>query len=133
MVIIIGLLIGLLLGLFANVPIPSNLVPYLAVFTLVGLESLTGSYHAIQDKEFEPEKFLIEFFANITVAVLVTALGNQMKYDFSLVVSFIFAYRIFRNINFITRRFYLHYKDWRSSGADDQKSNQDGASKSETK
>lgn len=103
MLIIIGLLIGLLLGLFANIPLPASMVPYLAVFTLIGAEALTGSWKALQTDEFEPGKFLIEFAANVVIAALITALGNQMKYDFSMIVSFIFAYRLFRNISFISR------------------------------
>ncbi len=104
MLIIIGLLIGLLLGLFANIPLPASMVPYLAVFTLVGAEALTGSWNALQAGDFEPGKFLIEFAANVIIAALITALGNQMKYDFSLIVSFIFAYRLFRNISFMSRK-----------------------------
>ncbi|NLB27351.1 MAG: DUF1290 domain-containing protein [Clostridiaceae bacterium] len=104
MLIIIGLLIGLLLGLFANIPLPASMVPYLAVFTLVGAEALTGSWNSMQAGEFEPGKFLIEFAANIIIAALMTALGQQMKYDFALIVSFIFAYRLFRNISFMSRK-----------------------------
>ena len=128
MVVIIGLLIGLLLGLFSNVPIPSNLVPYLAVFTVVGIESLTSSYRALQQDEFEPEKFLIEFFANIVLAVLLTALGNQIKFDFALVVAFIFAYKIFRNVSLISRQIYLLWKAWRTGRSEEQKLEQTGDS-----
>lgn len=106
MLVIIGLLIGLLLGLFANIPLPASMVPYLAVFTLVGAEALTGSWNSMQAGEFEPGKFLIEFAANIIIAALMTALGQQMKYDFALIVSFIFAYRLFRNISFMSRKLY---------------------------
>ena len=106
MLILIGLLLGLLLGLFSNILLPASLVAYLAVFTLVGIEALTASWIAIREGNFIPGKFLIEFGANVLIAVLMTALGNQLKYDFSLIVSFIFAYRIFRNVSFLSRRFY---------------------------
>lgn len=110
MLIIFGLLVGLLFGLFTNIALPASLVPYLAVFTLVGIEALTGSWNSMQEGEFDPVRFLVEFAVNTAAAVLITALGNQMKYDFSMIVSFIFAYRIFRNINFITRKLYLDIK-----------------------
>lgn len=120
MLILIGLLVGLLIGLFVNVLLPASLVPFLAVLTLVGIESLTAAWNAVSEATFEAEKFLIEFFANALIAVLMTALGNQMKYDFSMVVSFIFAYRIFRNINFTTRKLYLRRKEKRSLGKEDK-------------
>lgn len=107
MLILIGLLLGLLLGLFSNILLPTSLVPYLAIFTLVGIEALTGSWIAFRQGEFIPGRFLIEISANLLVAALMTALGNQLKYDFSMIVSFIFAYRIFRNISHLSRRLYL--------------------------
>ena len=115
MLIIIGLLIGLLLGLFANIPLPASVVPYLAVFTLVGAEALTGSWNALQEGDFEPGKFLVEFAVNLVIAALITALGQQLKYDFSLIVAFIFAYRLFRNINFISRKLYMDIRDRRQN------------------
>jgi small basic protein len=110
MLIIIGLLIGLLLGLFANIPLPASMVPYLAIFSLIGAEALTGSWNAVREGKFESGSFLIEIAANLAVASLITALGNQMKYDFSLIVSFIFAYRLFRNVTFISRRLHKDVK-----------------------
>lgn len=110
MLIIIGLLLGLLFGLFANILVPASLVPYLAVFTLVGIEALTSSWKALREGQFEPDRFLIEFGTNSLIAFLMTALGIQLKYDFSLLVAFIFAYRIFRNVSYLTRRFYLWLK-----------------------
>lgn len=107
MLILIGLLLGLLLGLFSNILLPASLVPYLAVFTLVGAEALTGSWLAFKEGDFIPQKFLFEFTSNALIAALMAALGNQLKYDFSLIVSFIFAYRLFRNISHLSRRFYL--------------------------
>lgn len=119
MLILIGLLLGLLIGLFVNILLPASLVPFLAVLTLVGIESLTASWKAVTEDTFEGEKFLIEFFTNALIAVLMTALGNQIKYDLSLVVSFIFAYRIFRNINFISRKLYLRRKEKKNRRQDE--------------
>ena len=110
MLILIGLLLGLLLGLFSNILLPTSLVAYLAIFTLVGIEALTGSWIAFRQGDFVPGRFLIELGANLLVAALMTALGNQLKYDFSMIVSFIFAYRIFRNISHLSRRLYLAIK-----------------------
>ncbi len=112
MIVLIGLLIGLIIGLFANITIPVELIPYLAISTLVGIEALTASYSALQRDEFSPTRFVIEFFINLVIAGLLTALGNQLKYDFALVIAFVFAYRIFRNINFISRHFYLKLSAW---------------------
>lgn len=117
MLIIFGLLAGLLFGLFTNIALPASLVPYLAVFTLVGIEALTGSWNGIREGDFDPVRFLVEFAVNTAAAVLLTALGNQMKYDFSMIVSFVFAYRIFKNINFITRKLYLDMKKRRKRAA----------------
>ena len=110
MLIIIGLLIGLLLGLFANFPLPASMVPYLAIFSLIGAEALTGSWNAVREGKIESGSILIEIAANLAVASLITALGNQMKYDFSLIVSFIFAYKLFRNVTFISRRLHKDVK-----------------------
>ena len=115
MIILIGLLIGLIIGLFVNVTITPGLTPYLAVLTLVGIEALTSSYNAMQRKEFAASKFIIEFLSNLAIAGLLTALGVQLDYDFAIVIAFVFAYRIFRNISFISRYFYLRFDAWRKS------------------
>ncbi|HHW93620.1 MAG TPA: DUF1290 domain-containing protein [Clostridiaceae bacterium] len=115
MVILIGLLIGLIIGLFVNVTIPAGLTPYLAVLTLVGIEALTSSYNAMLRNEFAASKFTIEFLSNIVISGLLTGLGIQLEFDFAFVIAFVFAYRIFRNINFISRHFYLRYRSWRAS------------------
>ncbi len=115
MIVLIGLLIGLIIGLFVNVTIPAGLTPYLAVLTLVGIEALTSSYNAMQRKEFAASKFIIEFSSNLVIAGLLTALGVQLNYDFDFVIAFVFAYRIFRNISFISRHFYLRFDVWRKS------------------
>ncbi|MFA5585889.1 MAG: DUF1290 domain-containing protein [Saccharofermentanales bacterium] len=126
MLIIFGLLVGLLFGLFTNIALPASLVPYLAVFTLVGIEALTGSWNSMQEGDFDPVRFLVEFAVNTAAAVLITALGNQMKYDFSMIVSFIFAYRIFRNINFITRKLYLDMRKRRKGAVSPPHGEEDG-------
>jgi len=77
---------------------------------LIGIDALTGSWNALREGGFEPLRFLIDFAPDLLAGVLMTALGNQMKYDLSLIVSFIFAYRIFRNINYITRKFYIRLR-----------------------
>ncbi|NMB28993.1 MAG: DUF1290 domain-containing protein [Clostridiaceae bacterium] len=124
MIILIGLLIGLIAGLFLDVSIPTGLTPYLAVLTLVGIEALTASYNAMQRKEFAPAKFVIELSSNIVISGLLTALGVQLKYDFAFVIAFVFAYRIFRNISFISRHSYLKYKTWRASRHKDENSDE---------
>ena len=129
MLILIGLLLGLLLGLFSNILLPASLVAYLAVFTLVGIEALTASWIAIREGNFIPGKFLIEFGTNVLIAVLMTALGNQLKYDFSLIVSFIFAYRIFRNVSFLSRRFYQQLEAKRLKKKGGEAGESDAASK----
>lgn len=128
MVILIGLLVGLIIGLFVNVTIPAGLTPYLAILTLVGIEALTASYNAIQRKEFAPAKFVIELFSNLVISGLLTALGVQLKYDFAFVIAFVFAHRIFRNISFISRHFFLKFKVWRTSHrkADDSEKSKAG-------
>ncbi len=115
MIVLIGLLIGLIIGLFVNVTLPAGLTPYLAVLTLVGIEALTASYNAMQRSEFAPAKFVIELTSNVVISSLLTALGVQLGYDFAFVIAFVFAYRIFRNISFISRHFYLRFKAWRAS------------------
>jgi small basic protein len=120
LIVLIGLLIGLIAGLFLDVTIPSGLTPYLAVLTLVGIEALTATYNAMQRKEFAPAKFVIELLSNLVISGLLTALGVQLKYDFAFVIAFVFAYRIFRNISFISRNSYLKFKAWRASRQKDE-------------
>ena len=81
------------------------------------IRNLPGSWNALQAGDFEPGKFLIELAANLVIAALMTALGQQMKYDFALIVSFIFAYRLFRNINFMSRKLYKDIQTRRQNRA----------------
>ncbi len=126
MLMIIGLLIGLLIGLFANIPLPDSLVPYLAIFTLIGADALTGSWNTLRTGQFESGKFLLELAANLIIAGLITALGNQIKYDLSLVVSFIFAYRLFRNTRFMAKKIYGDLKRRRAERARKKEAGSEG-------
>lgn len=120
MLIIIGLLIGLLIGLFVSVPLPAGTVPYLAVFTMVGLASLTSAYRQMTADGFSTGRFLFEFVVNTVISMLLIALGNQMKFDLALVVAFVFAYRVFRDVTILSRRFYASWQARRRRRAEEQ-------------
>jgi len=113
---LIGLLIGLVIGLFVSVPVPAAWAPYLALMVLAGIDTLLAVLVRKNESQEYGTKFLLEFLVNSLMAMLLTALGQQINFELSTIIAFVFTYRIFINIREIVSKLYLQYKDWRLAG-----------------
>ena len=116
MIPLIGLLIGLVIGLFVSVPVPAAWAPYLALMVLAGIDTLLAVLVRKNESQEYGTKFLLEFLVNSLMAMLLTALGQQINFELSTIIAFVFTYRIFINIREIVSKLYLQYKDRRLAG-----------------
>ncbi len=102
---LIGLIIGLMIGLVLNFQIPEVWSVYVAIVILAGVDSLLGGIEAAYRKRFSNVLFITGFTLNAATAVALTALGQQLAFDLSLVAVFAFGIRIFKNLGLIRRYF----------------------------
>ncbi|HHV42588.1 MAG TPA: small basic family protein [Clostridiaceae bacterium] len=110
---LIGLIIGLVIGLVLNVQIPEAWSVYVAVVILCGVDSLLGGLEATLRKRFSNTLFITGFLLNASAAIALTALGQQLDFDLSLVAVFAFGIRIFRNLGLIRRYIVIEIRDRR--------------------
>lgn len=83
MIPLIGLLIGLVIGLFVSVPVPAAWAPYLALMVLAGIDTLLAVLVRKNESQEYGTKFLLEFLVNSLMAMLLTALGQQINFELS--------------------------------------------------
>jgi small basic protein len=100
---LLGLIIGLVIGLMLNVQIPDAWSVYIAITILSGLDSLLGGLEAALRKRFSNVLFITGFLLNTGAALALTALGQQINFDMSLVAVIAFGIRIFKNLGLIRR------------------------------
>lgn len=113
---LLGLIIGLVIGLMLNVQIPEVWSVYIAITILSGLDSLLGGLEAALRKRFSNILFITGFVLNTGAALILTALGQQLNFDLSLVAVFAFGIRIFKNLGLVRRHLVQRIKK-RSDGA----------------
>lgn len=99
--VIIGLSFGLVVGTFLKFDIPPEYARYTAVAIVGILDSLFGAVRAQIEKRFDTTVFLSGLLFNMTVAVLLTFLGDELNLDIYLAVLIAFTIRIFANIGVI--------------------------------
>lgn len=97
------LLIGVGLGLLTDLSIPDIYSNYLSIAILAAMDTLFGGIRAHLEKQFDQHTFISGFFFNITLAVVLTFIGQQLGVDLYLAAIFAFGLRLFRNISVIRR------------------------------
>lgn len=105
MIPLLGLIIGLVLGLVFNVSVPAAYASYVAVSILAILDAVIGGVYATQRARFSSTLFISGLLVNGLVALLLTALGEQLGVTLYLVPMFAFGYRIFLNLGRVRRLF----------------------------
>jgi len=100
-----GLLIGLVVGFFFPLTIPVEYARYTAVGIMGILDALFGAWKAGLQKEYRLTIFLSGLFFNMTLAILITWLGDRLSLDLYLAVLIFFTFRIFTNIGIIRYSF----------------------------
>ena len=94
----IGLALGILIGQYLPVEIPLEFARYTAVGILGIFDSILGAIRADLQKKYSSTIFLSGLLFNMTVAMLITYLGDKLSLDLYLAVLVVFTLRIFANI-----------------------------------
>lgn len=94
----IGLTVGIIIGLYTQVEIPIEFARYTAVGILGILDSLLGAIRADLQKKYDTTIFLSGLVFNMTLAMLITYLGDKLSLDLYLAVLIVFTFRIFANM-----------------------------------
>lgn len=106
---LIGLLIGLVVGYFFPLTIPVEFARYTAVGIMGILDALFGAWKAGLQKEYRLTIFLSGLFFNMSLAILITWLGDRLSLDLYLAVLIFFTFRIFNNIAIIRYSFLTRF------------------------
>lgn len=101
-VLFLGLGIGL--GLLSDFSIPALYSNYLSLAILAAFDTLLGGIRAHFEHVFNQFIFVTGFFFNITLAIILTFIGEQLGVDLYLAAVFAFGWRLFQNIAIIRRR-----------------------------
>jgi small basic protein len=104
MVLFLGLGIGL--GLLSDFSIPALYSNYLSLAILAAFDTLLGGIRAHFEHVFNQFIFVTGFFFNITLAIILTFIGEQLGVDLYLAAVFAFGWRLFQNIAIIRRRLF---------------------------
>lgn len=110
---ILFLMIGIALGFLTNITIPEYYSSYLSIAILAAIDTLLGGIKAHFTHMFEDRIFISGFFFNITLAVILTFIGNQLGVDLYLAAIFAFGLRMFQNIAVIRRSILALYHEKR--------------------
>ena len=106
---LIGLAIGLLVGYLFPLNIPVEYARYTAVGIIGLLDTLFGAWKAALQKEYNLTVFLSGLFFNMSIAILITWLGDRLSLDLYLAVLIFFTFRIFNNIAIIRYSFLTRF------------------------
>jgi small basic protein len=104
MVLFLGLGVGL--GLLSDFSIPAIYSNYLSLAILAAFDTLLGGIRAHFEHVFNQYIFVTGFFFNITLAIILTFIGEQLGVDLYLAAVFAFGWRLFQNIAIIRRRLF---------------------------
>lgn len=108
MVLFLGLGIGL--GLMSDFSIPAIYSNYLSLAILAAFDTLLGGIRAHFEHVFNQSIFVTGFFFNITLALILTFIGEQLGVDLYLAAVFAFGWRLFQNIAIIRRRLFERWQ-----------------------
>lgn len=99
--IILGLSFGLIIGGFLRFDIPPEYARYTAVAIIGILDSLFGAIKGSVEHKFDSVTFITGLVFNMTIAVLITFIGDKLNLDLYLAILVAFMIRIFNNIGII--------------------------------
>lgn len=122
MIPVIGIIIGLVLGLLLNISIPPAYASYVAVLILATLDAVIGGTTAQLRGRFSTTLFLTGLAFNLAIALLITALGEQLNIPLVFVSLFAFGNRIFQNVGRMRRLLLRRFRRDRQLDFDDDDS-----------
>lgn len=96
--VLVGLIIGIIIGIYTPLNIPLEFARYTAVGILGILDSILGAVRADLQNKYNSTIFVSGLFFNMTLAMLITFLGDKLSLDLYIAVLIVFTLRIFNNI-----------------------------------
>lgn len=119
MIPLLGLIAGLVLGLLLNFTIPAAYSSYVAVLILAVLDAVFGGTAAHLRGRFNTTLFLSGLILSALIALLLTALGEQLGLPLLFVPLFAFGNRIFANAGRVRRLLLRRFRTARHIEFDD--------------
>lgn len=95
---ILGLTLGVLIGAFFPVTIPLIYARYTAVAIIGLFDSVLGALRANLQNKYSTSIFISGVLFNMSLAMIVTYLGDKLSLDLYLAVLVVFMMRIFKNV-----------------------------------
>lgn len=106
---LVGLIIGVVVGIFAPLTIPIQFARYTAVGILGIFDSILGAAKGDLQGKYDASIFISGLLFNMTLAIVITYLGDRLGIDLYLAVVIAFILRIFSNIATIRYTFLGKY------------------------
>ena len=106
---IAGFLAGVILGIYAPLSIPIQFARYTAVGIIGIVDSIFGGISADLKGEYNPVIFISGLLFYMTIAMLITYLGDRLGIDLYLAVIVVFTFRIFGNLSTIRYSFLTRF------------------------
>ncbi len=98
MLAILGLIIGIIVGITLNIPIPAAYTPYIAVFLISSLTSLSGVIADRLENVFDNVFTLYSFLGNMIVSLGISLLGQQLNIPLEYIVYFGLGSQFYRHL-----------------------------------
>lgn len=100
---ILGFAIGIGLGICLPLDIPTTYAHYTSVALLSCLDTVVGGGKAAFERLFDSKHFIVSFFANSLLAVMLVYVGDLLGINLYYVALIGFGLRIFLNVAAIRR------------------------------
>ncbi|MCR5662947.1 MAG: small basic family protein [bacterium] len=113
LLILLCLILGILIGFVVPYQIPVIAAKYVSISFLAGLDSVLGATKAGLENKFSMSVFFSGFFVNLTLAALLTWVGDMLGVEIYQAALVTFGMRIFLNLGYI-RHDILHQDNSKS-------------------
>ena len=113
LLILLCLILGILIGFVVPYQIPVIAAKYVSISFLAGLDSVLGATKAGLENKFSLSVFFSGFFVNLTLAALLTWVGDMLGVEIYQAALVTFGMRIFLNLGYI-RHDILHQENSKS-------------------
>lgn len=100
---IAGLIVGAILGWIAPFHIPISYANYRSVAVLAALDAVFGGSRAALERIFDLSNFVIGFFSNVVLAVILVYVGDLIGINLYYVALIGFGLRVFINVGAIRK------------------------------
>ena len=100
---IVGLIVGARLGWIAPLHIPIGYANYTSVAVLAALDAVFGGSRAALERIFDLSNFVLGFFSNVVLAVILVYVGDLIGINLYYVALIGFGLHVFINVGAIRK------------------------------